>query len=188
MKKRSLSSVHRHSAPAHRAARASRARGQALIEFALTFPFLVMVFFLAWMGWLVFQQEMVYLNSSSTLAEEIARQGDYTPAMHLAIADQLNTTNGVSAASTYLYIIATKPDSTTLSCGTPPGTSSSGGQVPITDGWSACAGVLTPGALPAGTQVEVDVWGYQDFEVPLIPMGALTTPTGHAVAYVLKGS
>jgi len=165
-----------------------RARGQALVEFALTFPLFIMALFLVWMGWLVFQQEGAYLNSAQALSEQVARQGQYTPAMAQAIADQLDTTNGVSSANAVLFILAVKPDDSVLQCGTPaPSPVGDNPSLPANTGWTQCASVFTPGALPVGTRVEVDVWSYQRMEFPIIPIGTWLTPTGHSVSYVLKG-
>ena len=172
-----------------RMARASsRQRGQALVEFALISPLFVVMFFIIWISWLFFQEQTVYLNSAQTVAEQVARQGDYTTANKEAITDQLNGTNGVSAAHTYLSIIAVLPDNSIVSCGTTaPHPISSPPSYPTNTGWQSCTG-LTTGLLPIGTRVEVDVWSYQRLEVPFLPFNTWTTPTGHAVSYVIKGN
>jgi Flp pilus assembly protein TadG len=170
---------------------ASRQRGQALVEFALIFPLFASMIFIIWMSWLYFQEESTYLNSAQTIAEQVARQGVYSAATTEAITAQLNNTNGVSADSTYLSIIAVLPDNSILQCGTPishPLTSPP--TVPADKGWTSCSnpaafGVL--GSLPVGTRLEVDVWSYQLLEVPFLPLSTWTTPDGHAVSYILKG-
>ena len=168
----------------------SHARGQALVEFAITFPLFVMALFLAWLGWLIFQQEGAYLNSAQALSEQVARQGEYTPAMAQAIADQLNTTNGVSSNNTILFILAVDPDTgnTLGQCGTRPSSPvPDNPSLPGNTGWTQCASIFPAGSLPVGSRVEVDVWSYQRMELPIIPVGSWLTPTGHSVSYVLKG-
>jgi hypothetical protein len=177
----------------------SRARGQALVEFAITFPLFIIALFLAWLGWLIFQQEGTYLNSSQALSEQVARQGEYTPAMAQAIEDQLNTTNGVSSNNAVLFILAVDPNTDLVlgQCGTrPPASAGNNPSLPDDTGWVSCArlfagppvtGHLDSLALPVGTRVEVDVWSYQRMELPIIPVGTWLTPTGHSVSYVLKG-
>jgi hypothetical protein len=167
----------------------SRQRGQALVEFALIFPLFAAMIFIILMSWLLFQEETVYLNSAQTVAELVARQGDYTDANTSAITTQLNGTNGVSAANAYLSIIAVLPDNSILQCGTPsPASVSNPPTIPIDTGWQSCVDILTAGSLPIGTQVGVDVWSYQHLEVPILPVSNWTAPTGHAVSYVIKGN
>jgi hypothetical protein len=167
----------------------SRQRGQALVEFALILPVFVVLLFIILMSWLVFQEETVYLNSAQTVAEQVARQGAYTEADTEAITLQLNGTNGVGFAGTYLSIITVLPDdSPGPQCGAPAPQPVSNPPLRRTDTWQNCTEVLTAGALPVGTRVEVDVWSYQRMEVPFLPVGNWLTPTGHAVSYVIKGN
>ena len=167
---------------------ASRQRGQALVEFALIFPLFASMIFIIWMSWLYFQEESTYLNSAQTIAEQVARQGSYSEATTEAITAQLNNTNGVSADSAYLSIIAVLPDNSTLQCGTPISHPiSSPPTAPSNKGWTDCITTLGSGLLPVGTRLEVDVWSYQLLEVPFLPLSTWTTPDGHAVSYVLWG-
>ena len=165
-----------------------RARGQSLVEFALTFPLLVIMLFIIFIGWILFQQQSVYLDSARTVAEEVARQGQYTTAMSQAINQQLNNTNGVNSSNVYLFMVAVAPDGTINQCGTQAPTSpGNNATAPAVDGWTSCLTVMTSANLPVGSRVEVDVWGYQLTEVPFLPITGMTTPTGHAVSYVLFG-
>ena len=164
------------------------ARGQSLVEFALTFPLLVTMLFIAFIGWIIFQQQSVYLDSARTMAEEVSRQGQYTTAMSQAIDQQLNNTNGVNSNNVYLFMVAVTPDGTVNQCGTPaPTNPGNNATAPADNGWTSCLDVMTAANLPAGSRVEVNVWGYQLSEVPFLPITGMTTPTGHAVSYVLFG-
>jgi len=159
-----------------------------MVEFALTFPLLVIMVFIAFIGWIIFQQQSVYLDSARTIAEEVSRQGVYTSAMSGVINQQLNNTNGVNSSNVYLFMVAVTPDGAVTQCGTPaPTNPGNNATAPSDVGWTSCLDVMTAANLPVGTRVEVDVWGYQLSEVPFLPLTGMMTPTGHAVSYVLFG-
>lgn len=163
-----------------------RHRGQALIEFAVSFPFVVMLLFILWMGWLYFARQTTYTNTASATAEIVSRSGGFDAEMAEVAADQLNKSNGMTSDGAFLFMVAVDDlDAVIAQCGTPaPEVAEPDPTAPADTGWESCQ--ETMGSLPGGTRLEVDVWGYQRFELPVIPIGGWSMPTGHAVTIVLR--
>jgi uncharacterized protein (UPF0333 family) len=83
-----------------------RARGQALLEFALVLPLILMMVIGIMMLFTEYQKELVYTKASQTLVEWIARTGSYDDAKRIAIKEHLGA-NLVGSSDTYLHVKVT---------------------------------------------------------------------------------
>jgi Flp pilus assembly protein TadG len=156
------------------------------VEFALSLPILVIAFFGLVSFWGQSQREVVYIKQSQALAEIVARSGAYVATTKTAIQAQLDAAIGSGSSSSYLYIEVTKPDTTTITIGTPVPASVVGSppSAPSDTGWNSTSTIAN---LPAGSVLRVDIWGYSKLSIPLTPIGYWLIPDGHSVIYSLHG-
>jgi len=162
-----------------RRAYSGRHRSQALIELMLVIPVGLSLVLAINVIWNSTQREVMFTRNAATLAEMIARAGEYNDAMESAIyTDNLAVLLGADASNAYLYIEVQEPDDSLFTIGTAPQEYT--GEA-IAPGWDD-TGVLS--RLPTGTTIRVDIWGYYDMmPFPVVDVHSWQLRQGHAAAY-----
>ena len=168
-----------------------RRLGQALSEFALVIPLVVMLGTGISTYWLAYQHQAAYATAAFSMGEWISRSGAYTVAMQEATVGSIDSAFGVGSGNAVLYIEAIEPDGTTFTIGTPPpaqlDASNNGDPVlPPDRGWDETSELT---ALPPGTRLHVAIWTYRRLTVPFVPIpGDWRVATSIAEFRVIGGS
>jgi hypothetical protein len=168
-----------------------RRLGQALSEFALVIPLVVMLGTGISTYWLAYQHQAAYATAAFSMGEWISRSGAYTAAMQEATVGSIDSAFGVGSGNAVLYIEAIAPDGTTFTIGTPPpaqidGSNSGDPVLPPARGWDETSELT---ALPPGTRLHVAIWTYRRLTVPFVPIpGDWRVATSIAEFRVIGGS
>lgn len=163
--------------------------GQALIEFAIGLPVLLLLIFGIFTFMSAFAKQSAATQSAQTLAEWISRTGTYDAPKRLATLEQLNSTPLAGSEGVFLHIVVTEPydpanglayTGAALEIGEAPGT---GGVAPADTGWDHIDEVNAA----TGAVIAVSVWSYLTIDIPFLGSTTLVTPSGHAVSYTIRG-
>lgn len=163
-----------------------RTRGQAIVEFALTAPLLLVFFVAITQFWLQFQRQTTYSLAAQTLAEFVARNGQYNPTMATPIINMLDEAFGVGSRGAYLSIMVIDPTNQTVlaSIGEPvPPPPNGQPPAPSDEGWNGSINTI-----PHGMMIQVDIWGYHEIGIPRTMIELWTVPNGHSVMPQLSGA
>lgn len=146
-------------------------RGQALIELALTLPFVVGFALLMFSIWVSGSRSLAYEQAARTLAELISRNGAYTATMQAAIIAQLEGALGVGAGTACISITVSDASGTLLATvggdddtGLPVPSSATATTACTVDNGQNEADLLSD--LPNGGTVRVDVWSAYELIPP----------------------
>jgi len=177
------------------ALRRARSRGQAMIELALSLGILLPFAFMILAVWGIFFATSNYSQASQALTSWIAHRGAYTTGgdcsdpvstdMYCSMQRQLEGVNGISNDGIYLYVNTILPDgSSGPSTGIHPAAfpeTDSVPSVPADIGWTT-----ELRCLPAGTHLDVIIYGYSEVSIPMLPVYHWRMVVGAASAEVLR--
>ncbi len=193
--------------------RPRRRPGQALVEVGLLLPLVVGLAFLTLAIWLQFTRVSAYTRSASTLAEWVARAGEYDPeimcpAIRQTLVDQVGAgviidCSGEGATNTFVQVVVLDPACIAGDCAgdhapvviggpytgvaNPAEADCSGAAACPTNGigWN---GTIASGEvrLASGSRVVVDIWGSRRSGGIIFMNNSdlWTLPVGHAAGYV----
>lgn len=186
-------------------ARGKRSSGQAIVEFAISFPLLFVFFLGMWNIWSHYTRVSSYTDAAGSVAEYLARgQAFSTSGTGICAIIQTKLTGSGTCdtsqnVTVYMQVemldasgiaVGSAPNCTV---GTAPATSVPGTIVaPADTGWSLangmsiakCAGTISPNSPRS---VRVSIWGYQKAGIAsaLVPIPNQSVPTGVGVAPVI---
>jgi Flp pilus assembly protein TadG len=167
----------------------SRSSGQSIVEFILVLPVILALFLGSLFLFTGAQRQTEYTRGAQTLAEWIARTGNYDAVKRDALIASLASQPLSDPAGAYLHIIVTAPQDWSS-----PSSDAAGGvalanigeapsdTAPGDTGWNSTT--LLSG-LPVGSTVTVQIWSTLDAR-PMSGIGFTAVPSGQSTFLVLN--